>query len=127
MNKRLRYLELTVKSHTSKIKSIERIIEETKSELSVEKMAEIVFTPTQHEQSIHIAENKLTCDRCKTNEHLVAVPVLFDFKGDLIDNVEYYCGKEDKGSPFFSKCWNHVQGYENRQGDNTLTQIQEME
>jgi hypothetical protein len=128
--KRLRYLDLTVKSHTGKRKAIEMIIKESDFTVTVEEMAEIVFTPTKEEQLTHIQQHRLTCDRCNTNEHLVAVPVVLSYvhnsEGDLTDNVEYYCANPDRLSPIFSKCWNHAQSYENRKGDNELTQIQEM-
>ena len=128
---RLRYLDLTGRCHTGRRKSIEMIIKESGFTITVEEMAEIVLTPTQHEQSVHIAENKLTCDRCNTNEHLVAVPIVTSYvhnsEGELTDHVEYYCENPDTYSSIFSKCWNHVQSYENRKGDDKLTQIQEME
>lgn len=125
-NKRLRYLSLTRTQHTGKRKAIKIIIRETKSQLSVEEMAEIVFTPTKEEQLKRIQKYRLTCDRCNTNKHLVAVPVVVNYEGGLTDNVEYYCENPNTDSFLFSKCWNHVQSYENRKGDNQLTLIQEM-
>ncbi len=125
-NERIRYLELIGKSHSGKIPAIKRVIKETKSRLSVEEMAEVCFTPTEEAQRFHINKLRLTCDRCKTNKYLVAVPIVFNHKDDLTDNVEYYCTNKTR-SLFFSKCWNHVQSYENRKGDNRLTLIQEKE
>jgi len=124
-NERLRYLKLTGTSHTGKRKAIEIIIKETKSLLSVEEMAEICFTPSKEAQRFHINKKRLICDRCNTNKHLVAVPIVLDYKYDLTDNVEYYCGNTRTNSLLFSKCWNHVQGYENRKGENRLTLIQD--
>jgi hypothetical protein len=117
-NERLRYLDLTRKQHTGKKKAIEIIMRETKFQGTVEDMA-------HNEQSRHIHKKGLVCDRCNTNEHIVAEPVVFNYQGDLTDNVEYYCENPNTGSLLFSKCWNHVQGYENRRGDNKLTLIQE--
>ena len=124
-NERKRYLALTRKSHTGKKNAIKVIMRETKFQGTVEDMAQIVFTPTQDEQLKRIHKKKLFCDRCNTNEHIVADPIVFDYKGDLTDHVEYYCANRRTGSLLFSKCWNHVQSYENRRGENRLTLIQE--
>ena len=123
--KRERYLSLIGEQHTGKRKSLEIIIKESGSDLSVEEMAEICFMPSKEAQKAHIQSLRLTCNRCKTNEHLVAVPVVLNYKNGLTDNVEYYCENQTR-SLFFSKCWNHVQGYENRKGENRLTLIQDM-
>lgn len=124
-NERLRYLTLTKIQHTGKSKAIQIIMKETKFQGTVEDMAQIVFTPTKEEQILHILKHRLTCDRCKTNDHIVADPIVFNFKGDLTDNVEYYCANRKAQSSLFSKCWNHVQAYENRKGENKLTLVQD--
>lgn len=122
---RLRYIELVEKSHNSRPNAIKIVMRETEFKGTEEDMAEIVLTPTKEEQLKHIQKYRLTCDRCKTNEYLVAEPVVYDYKGDLIDTVEYYCGNPNEDSSIFSKCWNHVQAYENRKGENRSKLIQE--
>lgn len=124
MNKRSRYVHLIEECHFSKEKSLKMVMAETEFKGNIEEMAEICFLPSKHEQSLHIQKMRLTCDICKTNEHLVAVPVVLNFKNGLTNNVEYYCENKTT-SDFFSKCWNHVQWYENVEGDNLLTLIQE--
>ena len=126
INRRRRYLSLIGEQHTGKRKSLEIIIKESGSDLSVEEMAEICFTPSKEEQRLHIKELKLTCNRCRTDEHLVAVPIVLNHKNGLCDNVEYYCAKETR-SLLYSKCWNHVQSYENRKGETGLKLIQDIE
>ena len=126
INRRRKYLSLIGEQHTGKRRSLEIIIKESGSDLSVEEMAEICFMPSKEEQRLHIKELKLTCNRCQTNEHLVAVPIVLNHMNGLCDNVEYYCAKETR-SLLYSKCWNHVQSYENRKGETGLKLIQDIE
>ena len=114
------YHQLTVNEHIGRVKAIGIIIKDMVLDEIPENVIRIVAMPSKDEQRKFIKENNLWCDRCNTNEFIVAEPLCLDqsrIESKLTTKVEYYCNNPNTESTVFSRCWKHVYSYPNITGE----------
>ena len=76
---------------------------------------DIIYTVIKlegEELKAFIDKHKLSCPVCKTADHLVCEPVVWDTEMEqYTKKFEIYCNNSDPNSSIFSKCWHHVYAY----------------
>ena len=114
------YKYLTTQDRIGRVKAIDQIIKDMNLDCTPEEVMYVVALPSETEQRRFIQKHRLWCDKCKTDQHIVAEPLCTDQsrkESKLTTKVEYYCSNPNTTSSIFSKCWNHVYSYPNITGE----------
>ena len=117
-----RYNQLVINEHVGRVQAIDIIIADMNLNAIPEDVIREVAMPSKDEQIKFIKENNLWCDRCDTDEFIVAEPLCLDqsrSQPKLTTKVEYYCNNPNTNSTIFSRCFNHVYSYPNIWGKST--------
>lgn len=106
------YKEIEATKTFNFVNTAKEVIRVLKLNCEIDDILQIVFKLEGDDLKAFIDKHQLYCPVCKTADHLVCEPVVWDTeKEEYTKKIEIYCAKPDPDSVIFKRCWHHVYAY----------------